>query len=157
MVLNRCLVALLCVHLLATAVWGAPIPAPSDKDRCAVCGMFVSPFPAWVAAIQFRDGSSQFFDGPKDMFVYFFNLNSYHPQASPEEITGIFVTEYYSTRPVPAKEVYFVVGSDVRGPMGDEMVPVQGRDNVETFVRDHGGTKIMQFDGTNFIELPAAR
>jgi len=118
--------------------------------------MFVSPFPAWVATIQFRDGSHQFFDGPKDMFVYFFNLSDYRPQAKADDIAGIYVTEYYTTRTMPAKEVYFIVGSDVRGPMGDEMVPVQGRDNVETFKRDHGGTKIMRFDGQQFIELPAA-
>lgn len=154
--LRRCFAALLSVPLLVVAVWGAPIPTPSDKDRCAVCGMFVSPFPAWVAAIQFRDGSSQFFDGPKDMFVYFFNLNDYRPQAKTEDIAGIYVTEYYTTRMLPAEDVYFIVGSDVRGPMGDEMVPVQGRDNVETFKRDHGGTKIMRFDGAKFIELPAA-
>jgi nitrous oxide reductase accessory protein NosL len=116
--------------------------------------MFVAPYPNWVALVEFKDGSRDFFDGPKDMFVYFFDLAKYRPQARPEDIAGIYVTEYYTTRLVGARDVYFVTGSDVMGPMGKELVPVAGRENAETFRRDHGGTKIMQFDGENLVELP---
>jgi len=128
---------------------------PGPKDRCPVCGMFVAPYPNWVAAIEFQDGSREFFDGPKDMFIFLFDLGRYRPQSRAEEITGIHVTEYYTTRLLDAKDVFFVIGSDVRGPMGSELVPVQGRENAETFKRDHGGTKIMRFDGEKLTELTA--
>ncbi|HEY7745200.1 MAG TPA: nitrous oxide reductase accessory protein NosL [Desulfuromonadales bacterium] len=154
----RCFVVfwtfLLLVGLAGTAS-SAPTLAPGPKDRCPVCGMFVAPYPSWVAIIEFRDGSRAFFDGPKDMFVFFFDLAKYRPQAKPEDITGIHVTEYYTTRLLEAKDVFFVTGSDVMGPMGNELVPIGGRENAETFRRDHGGTKIMQFDGKNLIELSA--
>jgi nitrous oxide reductase accessory protein NosL len=142
---------------LAGTASGEPAVAPGPKDRCAVCGMFVAPYPNWVALIEFRDGSRAFFDGPKDMFVFFFDLAKYRPQARPEDIAGILVTEYYTTRLMAARDVYFVVGSDVMGPMGKELVPVAGRENAETFQRDHGGTKIMQFDGKNLVELSAPK
>ena len=155
--LNRHPFALFAVLLLTASAWGLETPAPTPKDRCAVCGMFVAPFPSWLATIQFSDGSREFFDGPKDLFVFFFSLGTYRPGAKPEDITGIYVTEYYTTRALPAKDVYFVTGSDVRGPMGNEMVPIQGQDNVEIFRRDHGGTKIMQFDGAQFTELSVSQ
>lgn len=148
---------LLCALLLFA---GSPAPAagtpsagPGPKDRCAVCGMFVAPYPNWVALIEFRDGTRAFFDGPKDLFIYFFDLSKYRPGASPEDISGIYVTEYYTTRQLKAEEVFFVPGSDVIGPMGNELVPVAGMDNAETFKRDHRGSKIMKFDGKGLIEV----
>lgn len=154
---GRCFIVLLVILLLAGTASGEPSTAPAPKDRCAVCGMFVAPYPNWVALIEFRNGTRAFFDGPKDMFVYLFDLAKYRPQARPEDITGIHVTEYYTTRLLETREVYFVTGSDVRGPMGKELVPVAGRENAETFRRDHGGTKIMQFDGKNLVELSAPK
>jgi len=67
------------------------------------------------------------------------------------------VTEYYSTKLMKAEEVYFVGGSDVKGPMGDELVAIRGRDQAETFLKDHAGKKLLQFDGKSLTELSAAQ
>jgi nitrous oxide reductase accessory protein NosL len=119
--------------------------------------MFVAPYPEWVASIEFRDGTKAFFDGPKDMFVYFFDLGKYRPGAKTDDIVAMVVTEYYTARPMSVREVFFVSGSDVLGPMGYELVPVAGKENAETFRRDHGGKKIMEFNGLEFSELPAGK
>ena len=42
---------------------------PEKKDRCPICGMFVAPYPDWIATIVFKDDSQVFFDGCKDLFV----------------------------------------------------------------------------------------
>jgi copper chaperone NosL len=57
-------------------------PALSGKEKCPVCGMFVSKYPDWVATIQFNDGTHVAFDGPKDLFTYFLNLKKYNPGKS---------------------------------------------------------------------------
>ena len=132
-------------------------PQPGVNDRCAVCGMTVTPYPNWLAAIVFKDGSKAFFDGPKDMFVYFFDLGRYRAGAGAQDIDDMFVSEYYTTRRMSVREVYFVSGSNVMGPMGGEMVPVAGRENAETFLRDHGGHKLMQFDGEKLAEVAASK
>jgi len=80
--------------------------------------MFVAPYHDWVAAIEFRDGPRFYFDGPKDLFVCFFDLPTYRKGASLTDIADIYVTEYYSTELVDAREVFFVTDSDVLGPMG---------------------------------------
>ena len=137
------------------ALAGQPSP-PGDKDRCAVCGMFVAPYPDWVAVIEFKDGSKAYFDGPKDMFVYFFDLAKYRPGATIDDIAALFVTEYYSTKMENLHDVFLVTGSDVTGPMGYELVPVKGRENAETFLRDHGGKKIMQFNGRALTDVTSS-
>lgn len=128
--------------------------APGPKDRCAVCGMFVSPYPNWIAAVQYDDGNTVYFDGPKDMFIYLFDIDTYRPKSEKASISGIYVTEYYSTQMMNAKDVYFVTGSDILGPMGNELVPVKGLEQAKTFQHDHQGQKIMQFDGTRLVEVP---
>jgi nitrous oxide reductase accessory protein NosL len=144
---------LLALVLSAAAAPAGTPPGPGPKDRCAVCGMFVAPYPDWIAAIQFKDGTNAYFDGPKDMFIYFFDIDKYRPNFKDDDILDIHVTEYYSTGLMRAEEVFFVTGSDVLGPMGNELVPVHGREQAKTFLRDHGGKKIMQFNGKNLVEF----
>jgi len=129
---------------------------PGEEARCPVCGMFVAPHTNWTASIVFADGDRVYFDGPKDLFRYFFDLASYRADGDPGQIAAIFVTEYYSVRPMLAGDVYFVSGSDVLGPMGKELVPVAGLEKARTFMRDHGGVKLMHFDGTALSEVPEA-
>lgn len=147
---------LLLLGLYGTALGAAPAE-PGPKERCAVCGMYVAPYPNWVAQIAFKDGSRFFFDGPKDMFIFFFGLAKHKPGAKVEDIAEIYLTEYYTTKKMKIGEVFLVTGSDVRGPMGQELVPVAGREQAETFRRDHGGKMLMQFNGVDLIEVPAAQ
>jgi len=127
---------------------------PSEGDRCPVCGMFVYKYPQWTAEIIFKDGTYVTFDGPKDMFRYYFDIKRYSNGRTRDDIESIYVTDYYTTRPVNARDVYFITGSDVLGPMGEELVPVKGRDAAETFMKDHNGEKMLRFDEVTRGDLP---
>jgi nitrous oxide reductase accessory protein NosL len=121
-------------------------PAELKKDdRCAVCGMFVAKYKAWVAQIIFADSSYAAFDGPKDMFKYYLNMAKYAPTKKPSDIRAIFVTEYYSARLMDAKTMFFVTGSDVLGPMGDELIPIASEEKAKEFLKDHRGKEILKF------------
>ena len=39
-----------------------------------------------------------------------------------------------------------MIGSDVLGPMGHELVPLATRADAEDFVKDHKGRRILRFD-----------
>ncbi|HHD62937.1 MAG TPA: nitrous oxide reductase accessory protein NosL [Desulfobulbaceae bacterium] len=119
---------------------------PGPRDRCPVCGMFVAPYPAWIAQIEFNDGSRVFFDGAKDMFKFYLNLPAEGEGHSRKTIAGIYVTEYYSAKAAAADTLLYVVGSDVLGPMGKELIPVAGKKAAQTFARDHAGRTILTFD-----------
>jgi len=127
---------------------------PGERDRCAVCGMFVKPYPNWVAAIKWSDGAVSFFDGPKDMFKYLFHMAKYNKQKTRDDVAAVYVTEFYSTKLMAAADVLFVVGSDVMGPMGKELIPVEGEDNARTFLKDHHGEKVLKFDEISPEAIP---
>ena len=108
--------------------------------------MMVAPSPNWLTIIVFKDGTQAFFDGPKDMFRFYFDISKYRKNATVKDVAAIHVTDYYTTALVPAGDVLFVLGSDVRGPMGHELVPVKGKEAAESFRRDHHGKQILDFD-----------
>lgn len=131
----------------ATAADDAVEPRrPGDRDACPVCGMFVAGHPEWLAQIVFDDGSAAFFDGARDLFKYLLARDEYDPRRSGLGIAAIFVTGYYDLQPLPAKEAWYVAGSDVHGPMGPELVPHKTRAEAEEFLRDHGGREILRFE-----------
>jgi copper chaperone NosL len=127
---------------------------PQAKDKCPVCGMFISLYPMWMAEIVFRDGTYAVFDGPKDMLKYYFDMSRYNKAKTSKDISRIYVTEYYTTDMMEAKDIFFIRGSDVMGPMGKEFVPVKGKREALTFMRDHHGKKMFRFNEITASDIP---
>ena len=119
---------------------------PSKKDKCPVCGMFIHKYPDWRAEIIFKDGSFDFFDGAKDMFKYYLNLKKYNSGKTQKDIEAVYVTEYYDMTMIRAAKAYFVIGSDVYGPMGKELIPFSNAPSAEVFLKDHSGKAILTFE-----------
>jgi nitrous oxide reductase accessory protein NosL len=139
----------------SVALAGEPdVVKPGPKDKCPVCGMFVAKYPSWLAEIVFKDGRYAVFDGPKDMFKYYFDIPRYEKGKSKEDVAKIFVTDYYTTKWIPAADAFFILGSDVYGPMGEELVPVKGKREAEEFMKDHKGKKMLTFDQVTPEEIP---
>ncbi len=128
--------------------------APTPKDKCPVCGMFVYKYQKWVAEIVFKDGSYALFDGCKDMFKYYFNMEKYTKRKSRDDVAEIYVTEYYTLKVKKAADVLFIVGSDVLGPMGREFIPVEGEEAAKIFMVGHGGKKVFRFEEIRAADIP---
>ena len=122
------------------------IPGPLPTDTCPVCGMFVAKYPEWIATVVYKDGHAHHFDGAKDLFKYLLDLPKWAPGHRAEDIIDIGVTEYYGLGLVGAREAWYVIGSDVLGPMGHELVPLESAADAEEFRRDHAGRRILRFD-----------
>ena len=88
-----------------------------------------------------------FFDGAKDFFKFYFDIKKYSPEKSQKDIAAIYVTEYYEMKLIKAEDAFFVIGSDVYGPMGHELIPFASKADAELFKKDHGGTRILEFKG----------
>jgi nitrous oxide reductase accessory protein NosL len=118
----------------------------SDQTRCTVCGMFVAKYPNWLAQIQSADlAQTRFFDGPKDMMAFYFNPEKYGGP-SREGIKDIFVKDYYTLNWLPARAAFYVIGSDIYGPMGHELIPFASKEAAESFSKDHHGKEIITFE-----------
>lgn len=140
------LVMILCLAFLAsTAIaFAAPVEKISADSRCQVCGMFVAKFPNWVTQIHGTDGQVTFFDGVKDLMVFYFNSDKYGVKA--EAIKDIWVKDYYTMAWLDGRKAYYVVGSDVHGPMGHEFIPFADQKAAQSFLKDHHGEAILAFD-----------
>jgi nitrous oxide reductase accessory protein NosL len=118
---------------------------PTPKDKCPVCGMFVAKYPDFAAQAVFQDGSYAVFDGAKDMFKYYLNLKKYAPAKRIEDITSIYVTDYYSLEPIDGTTAWYVAGSDTFGPMGKELIPFSKESDARGFMKDHRGKSLLRF------------
>lgn len=130
--------------LLAASAVAAPKDNVSPDSRCSVCGMFVAKYRNWITQILHTDNSLQFFDGVKDMMVYYFNPTQYGAH-SQEMIKEIWVKDYYDLKWMDGRSAYYVIGSDIYGPMGKEFIPFSSREAAESFLKDHKGEKILTF------------
>ena len=116
--------------------------------------MFVHKYQSWVATVVFNDGTHAFFDGPKDMFRYLGDLKKFNPGVSVGDVAQVYVTDYYRTEVFKADEVFFILGSDVMGPMGKEFVVVNNEEDALSFMMDHGGEKMLRFDEVTPADIP---
>lgn len=139
------LAVLLCVWVGLATAQSLVTPKPGARDLCPVCGMLVSKYPNWVATVLYRDGHAHHFDGAKDMFKYLADLQKYAPGHRREDIVAIAVTDYYKLQKVDAKQAFYVIGSDVLGPMGHEFIPLASRSDAADFLREHKGRKVLRF------------
>jgi nitrous oxide reductase accessory protein NosL len=134
-----------------SAAFAAPpaAPAPSAKDKCPVCGMFISKYPDWIVSVTFKDSTALYFDGAKDFFTWYHTIQKFTPGKRQDSISAITVNDYYTLKPVEAKQAHFVIGSDVYGPMGKELVPFGKLADAHSFLKDHKGKMVLRFSDVN--------
>jgi len=123
---------------------------PAPKDRCPVCGMPVARYPDFLAEIIFKDGSYSVFDGPKDMFKYCLNPKKYNPSKNLSDIDSIYVTDYYSLTMTDGFKAYYVLGSNIFGPMGKELIPFENESDAKEFMSDHSGKSLLAYKDVTF-------
>jgi copper chaperone NosL len=136
--------------LVVSMAWGGDAVSPSSTDKCPVCGMFVSKYPDFLAKIRFRDGDWVFFDGSKDMLKYYFDISKYHQARKSSDIDAVYVTDYYTLTPINAYDATYIVGSDIYGPMGRELIPFEKENDAKEFMRDHQGKSLLKFKELTF-------
>ena len=142
--------ALFLISTRPTLSANSPEPrAPSTKDRCLLCGMLVAPHAAWVSQLQFENGTTAYFDGNKCLFRYLLSREKFAPELQKEKISATYVTTYYDLGKIALEDAWFVVGSDVKGPMGHELVPFRTHDEADDFMADHNGQRIVRATDVN--------
>lgn len=118
-------------------------------EKCPVCGMFAYKYPKWAARMTYVENGKPIahaFDGVKDLLKFYQNPSKWgnytkHPDA---DLT-ILVSDYYTGEAMDGMKAFYVVGSDVMGPMGKEFVPFKTLNSAQTFMKDHKGLKIVEF------------
>jgi nitrous oxide reductase accessory protein NosL len=122
-----------------------PLVVPSDA-KCPVCGMFVAKYPKWAAYTKLKDGKEFFYDGTKDMFKFIFEAKSYSHNYTKDDFDIISVSDYYTLDKIDGKKAFYVIGSNVYGPMGKELIPFKTKADAENFSKNYQGKQILKFE-----------
>ena len=113
----------------------------TKKEKCPICGMYVYKYPKWATQI-FYDDTHYSFDGVKDMLKYYFTHE--------EGVSKILVRDYYTQKVIEARAAFFVVGSDIYGPMGNELIVFSDEESAKVFYFDHRAKSILAFKEITF-------
>lgn len=114
----------------ALVVGALLLVACKREERCKTCGMKIDRASAWRTELVTADGKVTQFDTPRCA------LYAWRNEAFPA--VTMRVREYYdASGPLrDARELRFVAGGDVVGPMGPDFVPVEPA-RVSKFIQDH--------------------
>ena len=110
--------------------------------------MFVQRHLDWLAVLELDSAPSQFFCGPKDLFKFLHFPERYRPEISRKSILAIHLKDYYTLEVIDGRKAFFVTGSDIRGPMGNDLIPFARRADAEGFLQDHDGRRLVPFAET---------
>jgi copper chaperone NosL len=136
-----------CVVSFASAV--EPGDKAPGREKCPVCGMFVSMFADWNSRVEFKDFTHATFDGSKCMFKYYFDINKYDASKTIDDVAAVFVKDFYSKTDIYARQAHFVIWGDLYGPMGHEPIPFEKKADAKRFLKEHKGKKILRFNAIN--------
>jgi nitrous oxide reductase accessory protein NosL len=65
------------------------------------------------------------------------------------------VTDYYSLNLIDGLRAYYVLGSNVYGPMGHELIPFAKESDAKEFMKDHQGKSIVTFQDVKYEMVKA--
>lgn len=134
-----------CVTVVSSELLAEPVDPVDPNERCAVCGMMVAKYNPWITQLHSDGEKPAMFDGVKDMMAYYFNPEAYGGKGD-MSAAALWVKDYYTLIWLDGRAAFYVVGSDVMGPMGEELVPFDSLKAAENFVKDHKGTKVLRFE-----------
>ncbi len=72
-------------------------------------------------------------------------MKKYARGRSREQFARMGVTNYYDGTRIDAASAVYVLGSDVLGPMGHELVPLPDEFDAKEFEGDHSGRRVLHF------------
>ena len=115
------------------------VKIPTDVS-CGKCGMFPAKYPRWQSQVIFKDGSMTPFDGCKCMFNFLQAVEKYDKAHTAADVQVVWVKDFDSGAWINGSDAYYVVGSDMMGPMGKELIPFAENSAAMKFHQEHGGS-----------------
>lgn len=119
------------------------IKVPTEEDACTVCGMPPAKFPGHNCQIWTTAGNTLHFCSTQCLVN--FNADPTRYVQEPVKTNMAWVTLFPDSMYESAFGAYYVVGSEVMGPMGREAIPFKLKNDAEEFVKANGG-RIVGFD-----------
>ena len=124
-----------------------PMEIP-ENATCGKCGMYPARYPRWQSQIIFNDDTMTPFDGCKCMFNFIFAMDKFDQKHSKNDIAVAWVKDFNTGKWLNAEDASYVVGSNIMGPMGKELIPFADQAAAMKFQEEQGGT-MMKYEDIN--------
>jgi nitrous oxide reductase accessory protein NosL len=104
-------------------------------------------YPQFNCQIVFKDGSYEAFDSAIGLLVYLHFPDKTGIKLKP--VAGIYFKNYLKESRLEAGQAFFVTGSEIRGPMGIQFLPVDSEQAANELKKQAQGKDIIHFKMIN--------
>lgn len=120
-----------------------------DKESsCVVRKIKVYQEPKWAAKIELTNSKKLFFCSPKSMIEFYQRPGKWFDIGvkSESDFKDILVTDFETLKPINARGAFFVYGSNVTSPAGDDLVPFASYEAAKNWAAAHNGKRVLAFN-----------
>ncbi len=131
----------------AMALTAGDLKVPKDaKDPLFLWN--VNKYGNFVCEMELKNGKKVYFSSVKSMMDFYYRPWFYegYGAKTAKDIKKMLVQDYITGSVIDAKKAYYVFGSRLIGPKGDDLVPLMDENSVKMFEMKYGGTKVLRFD-----------
>jgi len=109
-------------------------------------------YPKFSTELILKNGKKIEFASVKSMMNFYFHPEKYpkYGVKSRTEIDKMFVKDYLTGKKIDAKDAFYVFGSRLVGPHGDDLIPLSSKTQADLFVKKYGGSRVMRIDKFTF-------
>jgi len=140
------IVALIALFLLTASCSGVSTTGPhviETHKECPLCGMIPAKYPLFNCQIIFEDDTYEAFDSAAGMLIY---LHFPDKTGFPlKKVRKIYFKDYLYEKWIDAETTWFVVGSEILGPMGIEFLPVSSKKMALELKKEEKGAAVVSF------------
>ncbi len=105
--------------------------------------MYPARYPKFNCQIVFKDGSYEAFDSTIGLLVYLHFPDKIGLKLKP--VAGVYFKDYLKGGWLEADSAFFVTGSEIRGPMGIQFLPVDGEQAADNLKKQAHGKDVVHF------------
>ncbi|MFO0662261.1 MAG: nitrous oxide reductase accessory protein NosL [Polyangiaceae bacterium] len=104
------------------------------EERCKRCGMVIDPTSRWLAEIREGDQVLARYDTPKCALF---------ASRSGKQAGTVYLRGYYTQKVMALSDVVLATGSDVIGPMGADLIPIEPEHGTR-FKNEHAARVVLK-------------
>ena len=146
--MKKILVILFLIVLFGMTKWAFSQPIKIEPHKaCPLCGMYPARYPQFNCQIVFEDGSYEAFDSAVGLLVYLLFPDNTGIKLKP--LARIYFKDYLKEGWLEAGKTFFVIGSEIMGPMGVEFLPVDSQQAAEELKKQANGKDVIHYTMIN--------
>lgn len=125
----------------------------TEETLGLVRNMKVHKEPRWVAKVELTNGKKIFFVSPKSMIEFYQTPGKWFDIGvkSESDFKDVIVTDFLTLKPINAKNAFYVYGSNMTSPAGDDLPAFETHESAKKYSKEHNGKRILKLK-----EIPEA-